>query len=172
MTLKSWTILFISICPFLPYQLYKIVSEYWALNSCTLATFYIIQILHCFRTMWFGSVEVASVPSWRVLFAICDSGKKVLQLRHFQVNIILHWQLQSDSISQRIREVHTNDHTRLRNTSNHTPPENTFSRQTIAMMELYLYRNLSLRVKYYSWYHKWEGVFSASETVHWIFHCC
>ena len=67
--------------------------------------------------MWFGSVEVASVPSWRVLFAICDSGKKVLQLRHFQVNIILHWQLQSDSISQRIREVQTNDHTRLRNTS-------------------------------------------------------
>ena len=57
------------------------------------------------------------MPSWRVLFAICDSGKKVLQLRHFQVNIILHWQLQYDSISQRIREVHTNDHTRLRNTS-------------------------------------------------------
>ena len=117
MTLKSWTILFISICPFLTYQFYNFVSEYWALNFCTLAIFYIIQILHCFRTMWFGSVEVASVPSWRVLFAICDSGKKVLQLRHFQVNIILHWQLQSDSISQRIREVQTNEHTRLGNTS-------------------------------------------------------
>ena len=119
--------------------------------------------------MWFGSVEVASVPSWRVLFAICDSGKKVLQLRHFQVNIILHWQLQSDSISQRKREVHTNEQTRLTNTS-YTTREHIFETDhCIAMVDLYLYCNLSLTVKYHSWYYQWEGVFFASERMHWIF---